>query len=97
MKIYIDGDCKCHIYAAEGRREFELPFFDGKCRQFIEGYRYVPSGETWTREDGEVFTGEMISPCKDYTILKTAQEAYDEAFGDREDMENALNTLGVNA
>lgn len=97
MKIYIDNDHKCHISAAEGRRGFELPFFDGKCRSFIEGYRYVPKGETWIRADGTVFTGEMTAPWKDYGILSAAQEAYEEAFADRADMENALNTLGVSA
>lgn len=72
MKIYIDADCLCHSSPAEGLREFDVPFFEGKCAAYIEGTRYVPPGETWTRPDGEVFKGEMISPC----IASRVREAY---------------------
>lgn len=97
MKIYIDSENKCYASVAEGRREYDVPFFDGKCRTFIEGYIYVPSGERWEREDGEVFEGEMITPWRDYAIISAAQEAYTEAFTDRADMVDALNRLGVTA
>ena len=30
-----------------------MPFFDGKCTEFIEGYRYVPEGERWLERIGE--------------------------------------------
>lgn len=76
MTIYIDSDYKCYVSAAEGRREVETSFFDGKCPELIESYRYVPEGETWTREDGEEFTGEMISPWKDLGEAYAAQTAY---------------------
>ena len=79
MKIYIDANFKCHTAAAEGLRAFDVPAFDGKCKALIEGYRYVPTGETWTRADGAVFPGEMISPWKDYAILAAAQAAYEQA------------------
>jgi hypothetical protein len=55
----------------------ETDFFDGKCDSFIEGYRYVPADESWTRSDGTVFQGEMISPWKDYAELYNAQRAYE--------------------
>ena len=77
MKIYIDKDYKCHAEAAEGLRAFDVPFFEDKCSRFIEGYRYVPQDETWTREDGEVFTGEMIAPWKNYSELEKAQLTYE--------------------
>lgn len=76
MTIYIDSDFKCHVSAAEGRRAIETSFFDGKCPEWIESYRFVPEGETWTREDGEEFTGEMISPWKDLGEAYAAQTAY---------------------
>ena len=41
MKIYIDSNFKCYTASAEGRREFDAEFFDGKCGAFVEGYRYV--------------------------------------------------------
>lgn len=96
MKIYIDNDYKCHTAEADGLRAFEVPFFDGKCKAFIEGYRYVPEGETWTRSDGVEFKGEMISPLKDYNILAAYQQQYEEMLAEQEDMQTALNTLGVN-
>ena len=76
MTIYIDSDYKCHVSAAEGRRAIETEFFDGKCDEWIESFRFVPEGETWTREDGEVFKGEMVTPWKDLTEAYTAQTAY---------------------
>ena len=77
MKIYIDSDYKCHVLNDGTMREFDVPFFDGKCDIFIEGYRYVPPDETWEREDGEIFSGEMISPWKDYSELYLAQLEYE--------------------
>lgn len=55
----------------------ENEFFDGKCDAFIEGYRFVPAGASWTREDGVVFTGEMIAPWKPYSELDAAQREYE--------------------
>ena len=46
MIIYIDGDFKCHVSAAEGRRAIGTGFFDGKCPEWIESYRFVPEGGT---------------------------------------------------
>lgn len=77
MKIYIDSGCKCHVSNDGTMREFDVPFFDGKCAEFIEGYRYVPSGERWIKPDGEFFRGEMISPWKDYNGLDRAQKEYE--------------------
>lgn len=69
MKIYIDKDYRCHTEMAKGRKECECSFFDGKGKRFIEGYRFVPTGETWTRDDGVKFQGEMISPIENPVIL----------------------------
>lgn len=77
MKIYIDSDCKCHISPGNGLREFDVPFFDGRCQTFTEGYRYVPANEVWTRVDNVEFSGEMISPWKDYSDLYLAQLEYE--------------------
>ena len=99
MIIYIDGDFKCHVSAAKGRREIETGFFDGKCEEWIESYRFVPEGETWTRGDGEVFKGEMVTPWKDLSEAYAAQTAYLERQNAH--YEAALSeievALGVNA
>lgn len=75
MTIYIDSDYKCYVSAAEGRRAVETEVFAGKCEEWIESFRYVPAGETWTREDGAMFTN-MVSPWKELREAYIAQEAY---------------------
>lgn len=84
MKIYIDSDYRCHTANPNGIfREVVLSesakaFFFNKCAAFIEGYRLKPAGETWVREDGEVFSGgEMITPWKNYDELDAAQAQYE--------------------
>jgi hypothetical protein len=89
--IYIDVDFKCHTVNDGTMTEIQTNFFDGKCDAYIEGYRFVPSGESWTRSDGEVFTGEMIAPWKPYDELEAAQRAYERE--QMADMENALAIL----
>ena len=92
-KFYIDSDFKCHVSNDGTMTPVETDWFDGKCDAFIEGYRFVPSGERWTRSDGEVFTGEMITPWRPYAELDAAQRIYEQAL--IADMQNALNKLGV--
>lgn len=79
MTIYIDNDYKCHVSDDGTRRAFDVPFFDGKCAEFVEGYRYAPSGETWTRADGQTFRGEMITPWRDHSQILEIQTAVDRA------------------
>lgn len=99
MKFYIDTDFKCHIDNPDGAfREFHDPFFNNKCQTCVEGYRYKPEGEDWTREDGTVFSGaKMIAPWKDYGELDAAQREYERQM--LADYESALAeieaTLGV--
>ena len=78
MIVFVDSDYKCYTSSGEGLTAVETDFFDGKCRQYIEGYRFVPAGETWTREDGQVFEGEMVAPWRDYGILSEFQEVAQE-------------------
>lgn len=78
MIVYIDSNYKCHVSQGDGMTAVDTEFFDGKCRQFIEGYRFVPAGETWIREDGQAFAGGMIAPWRDYEILSELQEVAQE-------------------
>lgn len=75
--IYIDSDFKCHVSNDGTLRAVTSPFFEGKCDEFIEGYRYIPEGELWTNEKGKTFLGEMISPWKSYKELENAQREYE--------------------
>lgn len=103
MPIYIDNDYKCHVSNPEGTyTAVETDAFDGKCDAYIEGYRYVPAGEVWTRQDGVVFHGEMIAPWKYWQALDAAQRAYErEQFtamaAELADAKAALEMLGVTA
>lgn len=94
MKVYIDAEYKCHVTDDGTMTAVESSFFDDKCETFIEGYRFVPVGESWVREDGEVFQGEMIAPWKPYAELDEAQRAYEREI--MADMKEALSVLGVN-
>lgn len=93
MTVYIDSDYKCHTSPADGLTAVDTEFFDGKCRKFIEGYRFVPAGCTWTREDGVEFTGIMIAPFRDYSILEELQAVYDEQQQTINEYEAALSEI----
>ena len=77
MIVYLDEAFRCHATCGERMRTVDTPFFDGKCAAFIEGYRFVPEGESRTDEHGTVFLGEMIAPWKSYAQLDAAQREYE--------------------
>lgn len=95
MTIYIDSDFRCHLTDDGTMRPVETGAFDGKCKTFIEGYRFVPEGESWTRADGTVFAGEMIAPAENYSALAKAQAQYEADMAAAADMQTALDILGV--
>lgn len=76
--IYLDYAFRCHTEKPlDFYMEVETDFFDGKCDAFIEGFRFLPEGESWTRSDGTVFYGEMIAPSKPYSELDREQREYE--------------------
>ena len=75
--VYIDTEFKCHLSNDGMMTEVETDFFDGKCPEYIEGFRFVPSGAVWVRSDGVSFKGEMISPWKPFVELEGVQRAYE--------------------
>lgn len=77
MMIYIDSEFKCHVSDDGTMTAVKTDAFDGKCDTYIEGYRFIPIGQTWTRTDGVVFTGEMIAPWKPWDELDAAQREYE--------------------
>lgn len=95
MTIYIDNDFKCYTTAAEGRRAVETSIFDGKCRQFIEGSRFIPEGEKWIQSNGAIVRGPMMTPWRDSAILAELQALYEEEQAKAADMKAALEVLGV--
>lgn len=91
--IYLDSEFKCHTVNDGTITAVEATFFDGKCDAFIEGYRFVPAGAVWIREDGVTFAGEMVSPWKPYDLLTAAQAQYEK---DQADLQAAFEE-GVNS
>ena len=89
MKLYLDADFRCHLSGGAGMTEMDTELFDGKCPAYIEGYRYVPPGERWVREDGVAFQGEMITPWKPWKELDAAQRAYERELAETLSAENA--------
>ena len=95
--IYIDFDFKCHTVNDGTMTAVETDFFDGKCPAYIEGYRFVPDGETWVREDGAEFTGEMIAPWKPWEELDAAQREFERQQLEEANAQNAqlLETMAA--
>lgn len=75
MRVYIDSDYKCRVTPIAGAKTIDDTFFDNKCPNLIESYRYVPAKETWTRADGVVFTA-MIAPWRDIRQYDGEQQKY---------------------
>lgn len=67
--IYIDFNNHCHAEDIGGCTPVETDFFDGKCREFIEGYCYDDSN------------GIAIYPWHDYAQLNAIQNAVDRTQG----------------
>lgn len=100
MKIYLDDDFKCHVSGDGTMIAVETDIFDGKCDNYIEGYRFVPYGSTWVRSDGTTFTGDMITPWKPWYELDAAQREYErhqlaDMAAELADARAALAVLGV--
>lgn len=77
MTIYIDKDFRCFAEPGEGMETVETSFFDGKAPGYIEGYRFIPAGHSWTGEDGTVYRGEAAFPVTDWEALDKIQRVYE--------------------
>lgn len=93
MKIFVDADFRCHVLPLPGCRELETDFFEGRCPAFVEGFRYIPAGESWTREDGKVFHGEMIAPWQDFSWLRGLQEMWEKLQPLVEELQKLVESL----
>lgn len=90
--VYIDNEFKCHVTNPNGvYRAIKTGVFEGICDEVIEGNRLVPFGDTYIREDGIEFHGEMKFPWKSSKELDETQRKYEKQK--LEDAENALAIL----
>ncbi len=92
--IYIDTEFKCHVTDDGTMTAVETDFFDYKCPEYVEGYRFVPDGAEWVKEDGSIFYGEMVAPWKSHIELERAQMEHERKI--LAEYTEALKTLGVN-
>ena len=91
--IYIDPEYRCHTADDGTMTPVETDFFDGRCDAYIEGYRFIPEGAEWVKEDGSVFRGEIIAPWKSHIELERAQMAHERKL--LAEYAEALKVLGV--
>lgn len=87
MIIYLDTDFKC--YTSENDNtilSIETNYFDGKCKEYIEGYRYIPADKEWINENGIKFSGMMIAPAKNYNELDHVQRIYEQELIKKQEM-----------
>ena len=76
MIVYLGTDCKVYTTLAEDRVEIEDTFFDNKCANLVESYRYIPIGKTWVDKGGREFAGPMIAPWRDIHQYDVEQQQY---------------------
>lgn len=93
--IYLDSNFMCHIMNDGTMTEVQTEVFDYLCNNAIELMRFVPEGEMWTRPDGRVIHGEFIQ-VTDSTKIDSYQWQWVQDQEQMEDMQNALEILGVN-
>lgn len=94
--IYLNANFECStVEKADTVQSVETDVFDGKCDAFIEGYRFVPAGQSWTREDGVVFSGEMVAPFKDSRLLETVQNMYEQVQAGQEAQNSQIAYIGM--
>lgn len=75
--IFLDSDFCCHANNDGTMTETQTDVFDGLCAGAIEGYRFVPAGESWARSDGQVFHGPFIQPCKPTEVIDGIQRQHE--------------------
>lgn len=95
MIVFIDQNFKCHVSNDGTMRAVDIPYFDGKAKALIEGYRYIPPGEAWASPTGKVLQGELLEPWQSYALLQEFQRQHEDAQERQRDLIAALEILGV--
>ena len=72
--IYLDSEYMCHSANDGTMKEVETDAFDGLCAGAIECYRYIPTGQAWTRPDGRITPGPFIQVVKESVGIQRQYE-----------------------
>ena len=76
--VYIDTQYHCHTDNPNRLyREVDTRYFDGNCKTFVEGFCFVPFGESIELPDGNIIRGETRFAWKPYDELDAAQREYE--------------------
>lgn len=100
MIFYINCEFKVFTVNTGGLTQVENDFFDDKCKEFVEGYLFIPAGTQWPPESGKTTPGDILAPWQDWNELETAQREYEREQlaalkAQNADMAAALEVLGV--
>lgn len=87
--ISIDSMNICHISEDEG---YEIPELEGKCKAYIEGFKYIPAG---TEYKGRLYRGSALFPYVNVETLESAQAEYERLTAMYEDACAGLEKVGV--
>ena len=82
MTVYINSEYRCFAADGPGLRAVEVPAFDGKAPDVIEGYRFIPASESWTDENGVIIEGRAMFAWQNVAQLEAAQHAYERLLAD---------------
>lgn len=94
--IFLDSEFKCHLTNDSTMLEVQTEALDGYDSKAIECFRYVPKGYTWKGSDGRERHGEFIQAFRPLEVIGAYQEQYEAMLAEQEDMQTALEALGVN-
>ena len=67
MKIYIDADYKCYVLPAEGRREFDVPSFDDKKKEWKSFHSFYLSPKGYSSRSS--VSGDFFARASSAIIL----------------------------
>ena len=93
--IYLDSNFMCHIINDGTMTEIQTDMFDDLCNNSIELMRYIPQNEMWVRPNGRIIYGLFIQ-ATDSEKINAYQIQWQSDQEQMEDMQNALEILGVN-
>ena len=76
--VYLDSNFMCHAVNDGAMQAVETEAFDSLCEGALACYRFVPSGQTWTRPNGRVIHGPFIQAVNESAPIQRQYE-FDEA------------------
>lgn len=93
--VYLDSDYRVHLTQTGNLMPYITNVFDGKCDTYVEGYRIVPEGAVWTRDDGIEFVGPMVAAAASFGETFSVQKQYEEDCSNMMTLEEAAELIDI--